>query len=96
MARQGRKTALGITLSLEEQNALHTLLRQRRIPAQFHTRVRGILLFAAGESIAGTARQVGVSRRHLYKWIRRFLVERLPGLYDHPRPPQRGATTHHD
>jgi biotin operon repressor len=46
-----------------------------------------ILLLADGMTITDTAATIGMSRRHIYKWIQRFLQEGVEGLQD--RPPGR-------
>jgi transposase len=35
-------------------------------------------------TITDAAASVGLSRRHTYKWIRRFMQEGLEGLHDKP------------
>jgi transposase len=49
-----------------------------------------ILLLAEGLSISETARAVGVSRRMIYKWIRRFCQNGVEGLSGLSRAPKRG------
>lgn len=44
-----------------------------------------ILLLADGMTITDVAATVGLSRRHSYKWIQRFMQEGLEGLEDKPR-----------
>jgi transposase len=41
-----------------------------------------ILLLAEGLTITTVAARVGFSRRHVYKWARRFSTDRLVGLRD--------------
>jgi transposase len=61
-----------------------------------------VLLLADGVTITDIAATVGMSRRHTYKWIQRFVQEGLEGLYDKPRydrrsaPGQAGLTDHND
>jgi len=43
-----------------------------------------ILLLADGMTITDIATTVGMSRRHTYKWVQRFLLEGLEGLADRP------------
>jgi transposase len=40
-------------------------------------------------TITDIAATVGMSRRHTYKWIRRFVQEGLEGLEDKPRHDRR-------
>src|SRR5262245_27222000 len=79
---QGRKTSLTIHLSLAERQ---TLLTWRRLPTMrlgLVRRAQIILLRADGRSITTIASTVGMSRRHVYKWLRRFLQDGLAGLDD--------------
>jgi transposase len=48
-----------------------------------------ILLLADGVTITDIAATVGMSRRHTYKWIQRFVQEGLEGLEDKPRSDRR-------
>jgi transposase len=48
-----------------------------------------ILLPAARVSISDIARTVGISRRFIYKWAKRFLPQGLEGLADAKRPGRR-------
>jgi transposase len=43
-----------------------------------------LLLLADGMTITEIAATVGMSRRHTYKWIQRFVQEGLAGLQDKP------------
>ena len=47
-------------------------------------RARLLLLLADGMTITEAAATVGMSRRHTYKWIRRFMQEGIEGLADKP------------
>jgi transposase len=40
-------------------------------------------------TITEAAATVGLSRRHSYKWIRRFMQEGIEGLYEKPGPGHR-------
>jgi transposase len=48
-----------------------------------------MLLLADGMTITDTAATVGMSRRHTYKWIQRFLQQGVEGLQDRPPGPYR-------
>jgi len=50
-----------------------------------------VLMLDAGASVSATARTVGISRRFVYKWVRRFLAQGVAGLIDQPRPGRRGT-----
>jgi transposase len=49
-------------------------------------RCRIVLACAAGASNLEVARELGVSRATVGKWRSRFVVRRLDGLSDDPRP----------
>jgi hypothetical protein len=87
MAR-GRKTSLTIRLTPVERRTLLTWQRAT-VPAGLARRARIILLLADGVTITDIAATVGMSRRHTYKWIQRFVQEGLEGLHNKPRPSRR-------
>ena len=88
MAR-GRKTSLTIRLTLSQRQTLLAWQRATTVPAGLARRARMILLLAHGMTITDIAATVGMSRRHTYKWIRRFVQEGLEGLEDKPRHDRR-------
>ncbi len=45
-----------------------------------------MLLLADGQSFSHTSEQVGLGERHLRKWVKRVIVQGIPGLYDSKRP----------
>ena len=79
MAR-GRKTAVMIRLTPLERQTLLAWQRATVISAGQVRRGRIILLVADGLPIAHVAAMVGLSRPHVYKWLRRFLHAGLEGL----------------
>jgi hypothetical protein len=83
MAR-GRKTSFSIRLTPAERLTLLTWQRATTIPAGLARRARLLVLLADGMTITEAAATVGLSRRHSYKWIRRFVQEGLEGLADKP------------
>ena len=83
MAR-GRKTSLTIRLTPAERQTLLAWQRATAIPAGVARRGRIILLLADGVPITAIAATVGISRRFIYKWARRFLEQGLAGLADKP------------
>jgi Helix-turn-helix domain len=83
MAR-GRKTSFTIRLTPAERLTLLTWQRATTISAGLARRARLLLLLANGMTITEAATTVGLSRRHSYKWIRRFVQEGLEGLADKP------------
>src|SRR5262252_2781000 len=83
---QGRKTSLTIRLTPAERLTLLSWQRATSIPAGLARRGRLLLLLADGMTITEAAATVGLSRRHAYKWIQRFVQEGLAGLHEKPRP----------
>ena len=83
MAR-GRKTSLTIRLTPAERQTLLAWQRATAIPAGLARRGRIILLLADGVPLTAIAATVGISRRFVYKWARRFLEQGLAGLADKP------------
>jgi transposase len=63
--------------------------RATTVPAGLARRARLLLLLADGMTITEAAATVGLSRRHTYKWIHRFVQEGLEGLVDKPGRGQR-------
>ena len=85
---QGRKTSFTIRLTPVQRQTLMTWQRSTAIPAGLARRGRIILLLADGVTITDIAATVGMSRPHVYKWIRRFRQDGVEGLID--RPQRRG------
>src|SRR5215831_19041824 len=81
----GRKTSFTIQLTPAQRQTLLAWEHATRIPAGLARRARIILLLADGVTITDIAATVGMSRRHTYKWIRRFVQEGLEGLEEKPR-----------
>ena len=88
MAR-GRTTSLTICLTPAERLTLLTWQRATTISAGVARRARLLLLVADGMTITAAAATVGLSRRHSYKWLRRFVQEGLEGLHEQPRRDRR-------
>ena len=83
---RGRKTSLAIGLTPADRQTLLAWQRSTSIPAGLARRGRLLLLLADGMTITDAAAAVGLSRRHAYKWIRRFMQAGLEGLHDKPGP----------
>jgi hypothetical protein len=81
---RGRKTSLTLRLTPEERHTLLEWQRSTTISVGRAKRVRSILLLAEGMPIARIAQTVGISRRFVYKWAKRFLNEGVAGLADRP------------
>lgn len=82
---QGRTTRLQVCLTPAERQTLQTWQRSLATPSGYARRARIILLLADGLSITRVAALVGMSRRCVYKWARRYLRQGLHGLVDLPR-----------
>jgi len=80
----GRKTSFSIRLTPAERQTLLAWQRTTTISAGLARRARIILLLANGMTITDIAATVGISRRHVYKWVQRFVQEGLEGLHDKP------------
>jgi transposase-like protein len=74
MAR-GRTTSFTIRLTPAERQTLLGWQRATAIPRGVQRRGQIILLLTDGLTITDIAATVGVSRRHVYKWVQRFLAE---------------------
>ena len=81
---QRRKTSLIIRLTPEERQTLLAWQRAPTIRAGLVRRARMLLLLADGVPSTEIAATVGISRRHAYPWIQRFMQEGLAGLEDKP------------
>src|SRR5262245_15316824 len=83
MAR-GRRTSFTIRLTPAERLTLLAWQRATTVPAGLARRARLLLLVADGLTITAAAATVGLSRRHTYKWLQRFVQEGLAGLAEKP------------
>lgn len=91
---RGRKTAISIHLTAEERQTLMVWQRSTTMPAGRARRGRIILQLADGVPVSYIANAVGISRRFVYKWAKRFLAHGLAGLADKPgRGRRRRAAT---
>ena len=77
---RGRKTSFTIHLTPSQRQTLLVWQRATAIPAGLARRGRIILLLADGMTITDIATTVGMSRPHVYKWVRRFVQQGLEGL----------------
>ena len=81
---RGRTTSLMIRLTPAERLTRMTWQRSVAISAGLARRARIPLLRADRMTITDIAMIVGLSRRHTYKWIQRFVQEGLEGLEEKP------------
>ena len=90
MARKSGRAAL--ILSSEETHRLELLSRSRTAPAREIERAAILLRYSAGASIAGIGRELGLTRRTVYKCIDKALatgVETgLKDKYHRPKAPE--------
>ena len=77
---RGRKTSFTIHLTPTQRRMLLAWQWSSAIPAGRARRGRIILLLADGVTITDIAAAVGMSRRHIYKWVQRFLKKGIEGL----------------
>ena len=81
---RGRKSALRVVLTPEEHDQLLRSLRCPSTSLGLARRCRAILEVAEGTPLVVVARLVGLTEKHVRKWVQRFLKERLDGLHDRP------------
>jgi transposase len=75
-----------VVLTDEERSVLSGWSHRRKTAQALALRSKIVLRCAEGGSIGEVAAEVGVSRNTVSKWRARFLVDRLEGLSDEPRP----------
>ena len=75
-----------LTLSPAEHDQLVALTRARSMPHALVTRARIVLLAADGASNTAIAQRLGLSKPTVGMWRRRYLRQRISGLYDELRP----------
>ena len=81
---RGRKSALHVVLTPEEHDQLRKSLRCPSTSLGLARRCRAILEVAEGTPLVAVARLVGLTEKHVRKWVQRFLQSRLAGLRDRP------------
>jgi transposase len=84
MSTMGRPTA-DLVLTAEERATLQRLARSRSGKAGVSRRARIILKCATGLTDVDVAEELDTTRVTVGKWRRRFLTNRLDGLFDEPR-----------
>jgi Helix-turn-helix domain len=81
---RGRKSALRVVLTPEEHDQLLKYLRGPSTSLGLARRCRAILEVAEGASLVAVARSVGLTEKHVRKWVQRFLQGRIADLHDRP------------
>lgn len=81
---RGRKTSLHVVLTTLERAELDQRLRFMNTSLGLARRCRAVLEVADGVPLSHVARLVGMTEKHVRKWVRRFLKERMKGLADRP------------
>lgn len=75
-----------LTLTMEEREALNRWIRRPKTAQALAQRARIILLCATGETNVAVSTRLHLTHQTIGKWRSRFLVKRLDGLLDEPRP----------
>lgn len=83
---RGRKMSFRIELSEQERAELERWQRTPSMSAGLVRRGRAMLLLADGSPLKDVVSHCGMTALIVRKWARRFVVERLSGLADRPRP----------
>ena len=74
-----------IRIDPDEHTVLLRLIRARNTPIAMFRRASAILLLWKGCGPSQVAREVGLDRANVFRWLRRFQNEGLRGLSDLPR-----------
>ncbi|WP_219108962.1 helix-turn-helix domain-containing protein, partial [Austwickia sp. TVS 96-490-7B] len=77
-----------LVLTEHERSVLSGWVKRPTSSVRLVQRASIVLAYAQEPSVAGVARRLGVSAATVTKWRDRFLVSRLDGLEDAPRPGQ--------
>ena len=75
-----------LELDAAEYAELRRIVRRRKTSQRLAQRARIVLLAAEGVSDVAIAEKLDTTRETVGRWRRRFLAERMDGLYDEPRP----------
>ena len=82
--RTGRPKAV-LTMSSEERAHLLAITRSRSLPAALTLRAKIVLACEREPSNAVVATRLGVGPHTIGKWRKRFIADRIEGLYDEMR-----------
>jgi transposase len=75
-----------LVLSDDERDTLERWARRPKSAQALALRCRIVIACATGASNSEVARQLGIGRGMVTKWRSRFVLDRLDGLHDEPRP----------
>ena len=75
-----------LILTAEEQETLLRWARRPKSAQALAQRARLVLVCAQGKSNTAVSREMGLTLQTIGKWRSRFVVHRLEGLLDEPRP----------
>lgn len=81
---RGRKSALVVLLTTQEQATLEQWRRATSTPVGLVRRATMVLAVAQGQRFTQAAQQANLTEKHGRKWVNRFLADRINGLYDKP------------
>lgn len=79
---RGRKSALAVELSEQEEHQLKAWVRSTTLPVGLVKRAHAVLLVAQKVPLKHVGQKVGLTERHVRTWVTRFITERIPGLSD--------------
>jgi transposase len=86
MTARGGRPVDKLTLTDEERRTLTQWAWSAHSPRALSQRCQIVLGCAAGKSNKQVSAELGISQQTVGKWRRRFLLKRLDGLTDEPRP----------
>ncbi len=75
-----------LVLTTEERETLHRWARRPQSAQALAQRARLVLACAQGKSNTAVSREMHLTLQTIGKWRSRFVVHRLEGLLDEPRP----------
>jgi transposase len=91
--RRIMSTRTPLNVTDEERDELRRLAKRPSTPQALATRCRVVLLDEQGMTYAAIGAKLNMREQTVLKWRRRFLQQRLAGLYDKPRPGRKRTIT---